>query len=214
MLPVEKSQDAIDVEKYQVGINRQAATLEAIRLNDAQSKSEQLWKQVYEDQPITWLSEYSIPRPSARRLLDAFPVGEDGEVQSEDGGQPPTWVCWQQLGSGRVVYLSAPDTYRLRYRRGDYLHHRFWAQMLRWITSSDPGSDNGCVKLSTDKVRYTRQEPVEVSAFLSDALGEPVEDAEVQASFQGGGEDDEALSFVMTADDTQPGHYFASLTSG
>ena len=113
------------------------------------------------------------------------------------------------MGSGRVVYLSAPDTYRLRYRRGDRLHHRFWAQLLRWITSNDPGSDNGLVKLATDKVSYSQGEPIEVSVDLSSAAGEAVEDANVQATFEAGNE--EPRSFPLAADETNPGRYVAKV---
>ena len=207
LLPVEKSETPPDADEYYVGVNRLAANLEAIRLLDSRHKSEELWRQVYTAQPITWLSEYSNPRPSARRLLDAIPInaGEEDELEER-----PAWVCWQRVGAGRVVYLAAPDAWRLRFRRGDLLHHRFWAQMLRWITSSDPGSDNGKVSLVTNKVRYTRQEPIEVTARLSNASGEPIEDAEIQATFEAG--DDEAQLFVMSADETQAGRYIAKVT--
>ena len=156
LLPVQKSDSVVKADKYHVGVNRLAANLEAIRLNDSRAKSEELWQKVFEVQPITWLSEYSTPRPSARRLMDIVPIDDDGNADDSNENEAPVWVCWQQLGAGRVVYLSAPDSYRLRYRRGDVLHHRFWAQMLRWITSDDPGSENSNVKLATDKVRYTR----------------------------------------------------------
>jgi len=211
LLPVKKSDSVVKADKYHVGVHQLAANLEAIRLHDSRAKSEELWNKVFEVQPITWLSEYSTPRPSARRLIDVIPIGDDGTAVDSDERESPTWVCWQQLGAGRVVYLSAPDTYRLRYRRGDALHHRFWAQMLRWITSDDPGSENGNVKLATDKVRYTRDDSIGVTAVLSDSSGDPIEDAEVQATFQAG--DDAAQSFPMTADETKPGRYVAKVTS-
>ena len=208
LLPVEKSDAGVDADKYFVGVNRTAANLEALYLDDSRSKSEDLWKEVFEEQPITWLSEYSTPRPSARRLLDAIPMGFDGESDANESKLQPAWVCWQQVGAGRVVYLSAPDTYRLRYRRGDELHHRFWAQLLRWITSNDPGSDNGNVKLATDKVSYAEGEPIEVSAYLSNPMGEPIVDVEISATFEGG---EEKKVFAMAADETKPGRYVAKV---
>ena len=210
LLPVQKSDSVVKADKYHVGVNRLAANLEAIRLNDSRAKSEELWQKVFEVQPITWLSEYSTLRPSARRLMDVIPIDDDGTAVDSDENEAPAWVCWQQLGAGRVVYLSAPDSYRLRYRRGDVLHHRFWAQMLRWITSDDPGSENGNVKLMTDKVRYTRKDSIGVTAMLSDSSGDPIEDAEVQATFEAG--DGEPQLFVMTADQTKPGRYVAKVT--
>ena len=204
LLPVEKS-DAAIANEYHVRVNPTSANLESLRLDNSPSRSTQLWNQIYEVQPITWLSEYSTPRPSARRLLDAIAVDEEEVAPNER----PTWVCWQQLGSGRVVYLSAPYTYRMRYRRGDRLHHLFWAQMMRWIMSSEPSSsNNGLVRLATDKVSYRQQDPIEVSAFLTEVSGEPLEDAEVEATFKAGDED--AKVFVLAADEDEPGRYFAT----
>jgi len=193
-----------------VKVNQLASNVESIRLDESQVKSEKLWQQVFQDQPITWLSEYSSPRPSARRLLDAIPLDDEGkQVDPNEIGSRPSWVCWQQLGAGRVVYLSAPDTYRLRYRRGDRLHHLFWAQLMRWITSDDPGSDDGRVQLTTDKVKYAQHEPVQVIVTMVDEVGEPVSDAQLKAVFVSG--DDEESLFALTADQTRPGRYLANV---
>ena len=210
VLPVEQAQGTQDWDQYHVKVNRQAASVESIRLDESQIKSELLWKQVYQEKPITWLSEYSSPRPAARRLLDAVPVDEDGKrIDPNELTSPPSWVCWQQLGAGRVVYLSAPDSYRLRYRRGDRLHHLFWAQLLRWITSSDPGSDDGLVTLTTDKMKYDQHESIQVAATVTDEAGDPVADTQLSAVFVAGG--DEESVFALTADETQPGRYFGNV---
>ena len=210
LLPVEKTDMDRGSDQYHVKVNQLAANVESIRLDNSQPKSELLWQQVFEDQPITWLSEYSSPRPSARRLLDAIPVDDEGKrLDPNEIGSRPSWVCWQQLGAGRVVYLAAPDSYRLRYRRGDRLHHLFWAQLLRWITSDDPGSDDGRVQLTTNKMKYHQHEPIQVIASLADDVGDPVSDAQLNAVFFTG--DDEESVFALTADETQPGRYMANV---
>ena len=210
VLPVEQAQSGLDWDQYHVKVNRQAANVESIRLDDSQAKSEQLWNQVFQDQPITWLSDYSSPRPAAQRLLDAIPVDDRGETLDPDKlAFQPSWVCWQQVGAGRVVYLSASDSYRLRYRRGDRLHHLFWAQLLRWVTSSEPGSDDGRVQLTVDKVKYQQHEPVQVAATLLDEVGNPVSDAQLSAVFVAEG--DEESVFALTADETQPGRYISNV---
>ena len=141
LLPVKKSDSVVKADKYHVGVNRLAANLQAFQLHDQRERSEELWQKVFEVQPITWLSEYSTLRPSARRLMDAVPIDDTGEPVDLGEKETPVWVCWQQVGAGRVVYLSAPDTYRLRYQRGDALYNRFWDQILLWVTSDDPGNE-------------------------------------------------------------------------
>ena len=210
LLPVEKFQEGQEFDQYHVKVNQLAAGVESIHLDKSRPKSELLWNQVFEDQPITWLSEYSSPKPSARRLLDAIPVDDEGKrLDPNELESRPSWVCWQQLGAGRVVYLSAPDTYRLRYRRGDRLHHLFWAQLMRWITSEDPGSDDGRVQLTTDKVKYQRHEPIQVIATLLGDDGEPFSDAQLEAVFDSG--DNNESVFALTADETRPGRYVANV---
>jgi len=212
LLPVEKPEEDYGWDQYHVKVNQLAAGIESLRLDVSQPKSELLWDRVYQEQPITWLSEYSSPRPSARRLLDAVPVDDEGQqIDASELASRPAWVCWQQFGAGRVVYLSAPDTYRLRYRRGDRLHHLFWAQLLRWIASDDPGSNNGRVQLATDKVKYEQDEPIQVIASLADEAGEPITDAQLSAAFFIG--DEEISVCPLTSDETQPGRYVGSVGS-
>ena len=209
VLPVERSQDGLDWDQYHVKVNRRAANVEALRLDDSQPTSERLWHQIFQAQPITWLSDYCSPRPAAQRLLDVIPVDDGGEGEALAPNKRPSWVCWQQVGAGRVVYLSAPDSYRLRYRRGDRLHHLFWSQLLRWVTSSAPGSNDGRVQLTTDKVKYQQHELTQVAATLFDEAGQPVSDAQLSAVFTAGR--DEESVFTLTADETQPGGYIGNV---
>ena len=212
VLPVEKAQEEQNWDQCYVKVNRQSANVEAIRLDESLPKSQQLWKQVFQDQPITWVSDYSSPRPAARRLLDAIPFDDEGKkLDPNELGSQPSWVCWQQVGAGRVVYLSAPDSYRLRYRRGDRLHHLFWAQLLRWIISDDPGGDDGRVQLTTDKTKYRQHEPIKVAVTLTDNDGEAVSDAKLSAVFSAGA--DEESVFDLTADETEPGRYIGNVES-
>jgi hypothetical protein len=125
------------------------------------------------------------------------------------------YLCWQRVGAGRVVYLAAPETWRLRFRRSDEMHHRFWGQLLRWITASTGGSGTDLVRLQTDRTNYLAGDTIEVTAWLKDANGRPLagESIEVHAeSF-----DDKTVSVELQSDADVPGRYFAKLaglTSG
>jgi len=84
--------------------------------------------------PLYALSEFSRPKPTAHSLIWA-----SRSPQSFNPGEPTTrtFLAWQYVGAGRVVYLAAPVTYQLRYRQGDLFHHRFWASSSggRWRAS-------------------------------------------------------------------------------
>ncbi len=89
------------------------------------------------------------------------------------------------------------------------MHHRFWGQLLRWITASNAGAGTDLVRLQTDRTTYLTGEPVEVTAWLKDANGRPLAGETIEAkalSF-----DQAAMSVELAADDEVPGRYFGKL---
>jgi hypothetical protein len=118
------------------------------------------------------------------------------------------FLSWQRVGAGRIAYVAAGDTYRLRWRRGDQYHHRFWGQFLRWLTAANTGAGSEIMRLQTDRTRYSQREPVEVTVWLKDNTGRPLAGETIQAEarpFKG-----EALSVDLAADKQVPGRYFGS----
>jgi hypothetical protein len=108
-----------------------------------------------------------------------------------------------------VAYLAAPETYRLRWRRGDELHHRFWGQFLRWIAAANSGAGTDLVRLQTDRTNYLPDDTVEVTAWLKDANGRPLSGESIEAEARTFG--DQTRSVVLVGDAEVPGRYFGSL---
>jgi hypothetical protein len=132
-------------------------------------------------------------------------------AQDNSGQVEHAFLCWQRVGAGRVAYLAAPDTYRLRWRRGDRMHHRFWGQLLRWITAAETGVGSEICRMQTDRTRYDEGEPVEVTVWLKDAAGRPLGDESISAeasTFNG-----EAVSIELTPDPDVAGRYFGTFKS-
>ncbi len=155
------------------------------------------------------LSEYSRPKPTARTLLaaDSDTAGGVTADGARDAGH--AFLCWQRVGAGRVAYLAAPETYRLRWRRSDEMHHRFWGQLLRWITATNSGAGTDLVRLQTDRTSYLTGEPVEITAWLKDANGRPLAGEKFAAEARSF--DKSAQSVELTADEDVPGRYFGKL---
>jgi hypothetical protein len=118
------------------------------------------------------------------------------------------FLAWHYVGAGRVVYLSAPVTYQLRYRQGDTFHHRFWGQLLRWTVARDLGEGSRTVRLSTDKSRYEYGEPVQVFARLRQMDGQPVTRASLQVLAVH--ESKPVYSIPLREDANRPGLYSGS----
>ncbi|MEX2317873.1 MAG: carboxypeptidase-like regulatory domain-containing protein [Pirellulales bacterium] len=209
MLPVEFSGQTDPPQGYGLRLTDEGRFHSALMIDDSEVESRAAWQRIYTRQPVQWLSEYCKPKSTARTLIEAtagLAVGLGDEPQ--EGEKLPAFMCWQRIGAGRVVYLAAPDTYRLRFLEGDRMHHRFWGQLLRWITASGAGAGTDLVRLQTDRMRYSSGEPVEVTVWLKDKTGAPLAGQTIQAEARTF--EDTAEEVELTADADVAGRYFGT----
>src|SRR5207302_729410 len=82
------------------------------------------WDLVNRHLSLPVVSPWRRPLAAARTLIAAVPKGS----AKADDEKKSAFLCWQPVGRGRIVYLAGPETYRLRFLRGDRLHYRFWGQ--------------------------------------------------------------------------------------
>jgi hypothetical protein len=151
------------------------------------------------------VSVWRRPRPSAHTLIAAVPRGS---LDQHADAKNSAFLCWQAVGRGRVVYLSSPDTYRLRFLRGDQLHYRFWGQLLRWVIASDLSAGTEFVRIRTDKTRYETRQDVQATVRLTNEDGEPVATDSLDVRVISG--DDERTVPLLAVPDV-PGEYAATI---
>ena len=166
---------------YFLELTREGQGHNALMIEDTPEESHRTWRSIYRKLPIHFLSTYNRPKPSARTLIEAIPRHLGGEANSSGANEVDfAFLCWHNVGAGRVVFLAAPATYQLRFRRGDRYHHRFWGQLLRWVMAGDlaPGSDR--LRIRTDKTQYVYGDHVQVSVRMADDEGQPVSDAQLE----------------------------------
>ncbi len=210
LLPVEKAGRLTSAHRLQVALTAAGRTHEALTLADTEQRSERVWQQQFDYLPLHTVSEYSRPKTTAESLIAIESADTSASAQSDLSRAPEhALLCWHQVGAGRVVYLSSPSTYHLRFRRGDRYHHRFWGQLLRWLTAADRSMGTQTVRISTDRVRYQHGDEVDVTLKLTENDGRPVAGATVGviASPETGSD----VSIELTADDNVPGRYLGSL---
>jgi hypothetical protein len=209
LLPVERAPGVMAQQGYPLRLTEEGRLHAAMAIEDSAADSREAWREIYERFPVYGLSDYSRPKSTARTLIEAV-GGAAGAVTAQDnrGEVEHAFLCWQRVGAGRVAFLAAPDTYRLRWRRGDRMHHRFWGQFLRWITAAETGVGSEICRLQTDRTRYDEGEPVEVTVWLKDSAGRPLGDESISAeasTFNG-----EAVSIGLTPDADVAGRYFGT----
>ncbi len=190
---------------FEVSVSPEGRALAALSLTGDMLSDDRLWRGLFAGEPMHGLSPYSTPKPISHVLLNATPYGAN-----RSGGQSRrAMLCWQSYGAGRVVYLAAPVTHRLRFRQGDRYHHVFWGQLLRWAMTRDRGSGSRTVRLTTDKIRYSDGEPVQVTMWLNQLDGSPVTGASPQVRAAYG--ERAPASLALTEMDEMPGVYWGEL---
>jgi hypothetical protein len=211
LLPVERTTKVVPQLGYQLRLTEEGRLNSALLIEDAAADSREAWRSVYERFPVYGMSEYSKPKSTARTLIEAVGEAAGGVTADDDSGEVErAFLCWQRVGAGRVAYLAAPDTYRLRWRRGDRLHHRFWGQFLRWVTAADTGVGGDMMRLQTDRTRYSISEPVEVTVWLKDANGRPLADETISAAARTFNVENESATVDLKSDADVPGRYFGT----
>ena len=214
VLPVTRLADEVAASgsEYSFFVTEAGRQHNALRIADTEESTQTAWDFVSQFAPLHEVSPWRLPRPSATTLIAAVPKGTLDEAQA---AATSSLLCWQPVGRGRMIYFSGPETYRLRFLRGDQLHYRFWGQLLRWSLASDLAAGSELVRIRSDKSQYAGNESVQIMVRLADGTGNPVETTgELKAIARSG---DEEHSVVLTADEQIPGQYvgvFRSLPPG
>ncbi|MFO1019843.1 MAG: hypothetical protein U0903_03995 [Planctomycetales bacterium] len=191
---------------YRVEMTAEGKTLDVMRLADDLASTEEIWREMGGSLPIYFLSNYNKPKPTSQVLLNAYSVDKTNRTESV-----PAFLSWQNLGAGRVAYLSSPSTYQLRMRNGDKYHHRFWGQLVRWIVSNSASPGSRCVKLLADKSHYRTGDAAQIQMDLSDMDGRPVSKGNPTVDVLRSGK---VISNIpLSADPKVPGRYLGRFTA-
>lgn len=212
LLPVQKRRTSTDLQTpFTVQLTAEGLNNEALLITESRTENPGRWTEQFRKQPIYFVSDYHYAKPAAHTMIETVAFEDSRLLDAEKMAM----LSWHQVGSGKVAFLAAPATYHLRHRGGDRMHHRFWGQMLRWLTSSRQRSESDVVKLMASRVRYRAGEPIAVTLRLSERTGEPIPDATITVLAV---RDDTSVASVELAQDERiPGRYmgtFESLATG
>ena len=173
------------------------------QLADSAEATDALWQGISSKLPIFNLSPYSVAKPQATVLLEAALItpGIDSVKRS--------FLSYQDVGKGRVVFLAAPASWHLRYTEGDAFHYRFWGQLIHWAVARDMETGSRCVRLSASRPSLKQDESVKIALILQDLLGQPRTGAASEAVVTAREKELKTVPFVE--DPATPGTYHATL---
>ena len=199
--PIEEDEVEPD-QGYSFQVTESGRSHVALMIGETEQATRDAWAFVNRFSPLHRVSRWRIPLPTARSLIAAVPR-RGGETETGGDVLESTFLCWQPVGRGRLVYLSAPDTYRLRFLRGDQYHYRFWGQLMRWAIASDLAAGNRSIRIRTSKGRYDTDQTIEVEVELLEPDGSPVvsggENGELYLQLRSG--DDERQTPLLAEQD-------------
>lgn len=208
LLPVTAA-EAIDAEAasegYAFTVTEDGWSHHALMIADSDESTRIAWDFINRHSPLSWLSPYRQAKPAARMLIAAVPRRAAATAGFEDHAL----LSWLPSGRGRSVFLASPETFRMRYLRGDRLHYRFWGQLLRWAIASDLGTGSELVRIRTDRPEYGRGDAVQVDVRLQQESGTPLGDAVVEVVAMQADAADRLIP--LAPDPDEPGRYRAAL---
>lgn len=224
VLPVKRSDIPDDPQGYAFEVTAAGQSHAALMIGETHEATRESWEFVNEFSPLHRVSAWRHPLATATSLIAATPrsnLGFQNRDSAEVDADPSTFLCWQQVGRGRVIYLSGPDTYRLRFLRGDGLHYRFWGQLMRWAIASDLGTGNHMVRIRTGRTVYPTEESVDIEVklggdeFAVDELGDTAASNTAESTDEimiriSGGEQERLVPLAQ--DEERPGVYRAEIS--
>lgn len=196
-LPTAAAQLASPEPAYHIELTAEGKSHAVTSQSTSRSLSVERWKDF---PPMRWRFQPQGVKETAEVLAYARPEGVPTiyETVTPDGSPGSVEAAIERLanrrelerqnalistiraGLGKVLMLNFDETWRFRYGVGDTYHHRFWGQITRWGAGDNLRSGNEFVRLGTDRLSYTPNDPVTVTAKVLDSDRRPVMDADVE----------------------------------
>ena len=91
------------------------------------------------------------------------------------GDEPYPLIAWHRYGTGKCLFVATDQLWRLRFKRGDKYHARFWGQTIQFLTLGRLLGENKQIRLEIDrKDDYRTGERVHVYANVLQESYEPL----------------------------------------
>jgi len=137
------------------------STVTSLEANEDENKA--LWALV---RPLYQVPALLGAKPAATVLLTL----SDAPRRAE----PYPLVAWHRYGTGRALYVGTDQLWRLRFKRGDKYHARFWGQAIQFLTLARLLGENKRVHVETGRREFRTGERVQIYANVLNESYEPI----------------------------------------
>lgn len=179
---------------FRLALTAQGRHTVFMKLDDDPARNQQAWDTV---PTLYWrhgtltakagasVLAYAVPT-QPELAAPASPPDGDALLTRQQYERDHALIVTHQAGFGSVLMFTFDQTWRMRYRKGDALHHKLWGQILRWATADRIASGSARVRISAGRPRYAVGEPVRLHARLATADLMPVTNATLLATVWSG----------------------------
>jgi hypothetical protein len=102
----------------------------------------------------------------------------------EERGKTYPLLAWQRYGTGKDMYVGTDQLWRLRFKRGDRYHARFWSQAIQVLTFSRLLGENKRICIETDQQEYQLGTRVQLTVNAHNEMFEPLKDPQLNLEAQ------------------------------
>ncbi len=156
------------------------------------------------------LAYASIPQAPGVERMAQVPDAES-LLKQQQFERDNALLVTHHAGFGSVLMFGFDHTWRLRYRKGDLYHHKFWGQILRWATADRIAAGSSSIRIGTTRPRYPSGSPVRILARLATPQFMPIVNAAPHATIRAG--DRQVLRRQLIYRPESPGIYAAEVGS-
>jgi hypothetical protein len=167
--PPDSLENDFRIEPTELGL-----TKPQMQLGDSPAETAEIWRTL---PGIRWLLETQSLRPAAQ-VLAVHPT----RVMA-DGRKMPVFV-YQIAGAGKVLFHATDETHLWRGRIGDKHFARYWVQAIRYLSRAKLLGDEKAARLTTDRTKYRRGEPVRFQLRFIDERLVPARDRKATVMFE------------------------------
>ena len=163
--------------------------------------NEKLWSQV---RPMYRLPAIGEVKGGATVLAELSEGGMGG------AGYP--LISWQRVGRGKSMLVGTDQLWRLRLKRGDKYHARFWGQTIQFLTLSRLLGGNKRIQIAAERGSVRQGEPVAVTVSALDEAYAPLVRDGYDLEVRGAGGDDSPVRLHAEPVAGAPGMFQAVFT--
>ncbi|HEY3320263.1 MAG TPA: vWA domain-containing protein [Planctomycetota bacterium] len=138
-----------------------------MRLDDDVAISQSIWSLVT---PM-----YELPRLGALKTgATTLATVSVPLIGAGESNRTYPLIAWQRYGTGKSMYVGTDQLWRLRFKRGDRYHAKFWSQAIQVLTFSRLLGENKRINVETDQKDYQLGGRVQISVNAHNEVFEPL----------------------------------------